>query len=100
MQFFFHHQGKAFAVVSTFSDPDSELWRSSYQTVYVCKYQGDQGLEVIEVNTICSVVAIVPFDQTQEANVAFQIGQRYFMVEKFGLDMDYSREHQEENEID
>jgi len=55
---------------------------------------------VIEVNTICSVVAMVPFDQPSEANVIFQTGHRYFMVEKFGLDMDHSREHQEENDID
>lgn len=87
-------------MVSTFSNPDDELWRSSYQTVYVCRYQGDQGLEVIDINTICSVVAIVPFDQPQGTNGAFQTGQRYFMVEKFGLDMDYSRGHQEENETD
>jgi len=100
VQFFFHHQGKAFAVISTFSNPDDELLQSSHQTVYVCRYQGDQGLEVIEVNTICSVVAMVPFDQPQESNAIFQTGQRYFMVEKFGLDMDCSREHQEENEVD
>jgi hypothetical protein len=100
VQFFFHHQGRAFAVVSTFSNPDHELLQSSHQTLYVCKYQGDQALEVIEVNTICSVVAMVPFDQLPETNTISQIGQRYFMVEKFGLDMDHSREYQEENDVD
>ena len=87
-------------MVSTFSNPDEELLQSSYQTLYVCKYQGDQALEVIEVNTICSVVAMIPFDQLLEANTISQLGWRYFMVEKFGLDMDHSREYQEENEVD
>ena len=86
-------------MVSTFSNPDHEPLQSSYQTLYVCKYQGDQAFEVIEANTICSVVAMVPFDQPLETNTIFQIGQRYFMVAKFGLDMDYSRGFQEENEI-
>ena len=77
-------------MVSTFSNPDLELLQSSYQALYVCKYQGDQSLEVIEVNTICSVIAIVPFDQSLETSTIFQVGQRYIMVEKFGLDMDHS----------
>ena len=100
MQFFFHHQERAFAVVSTFSDPDHELLQSSHQSLYVCNYQGDQALEVIEVNSIHSVIAMVPFDQLLETTTVFQIGHRYFMVEKFGLDMDHSREHHEEDGAD
>jgi len=55
---------------------------------------------VIEVNSICSVVAMVPFDRPLETNTISQIWQRYFMVEKFGLDMDHSREYQDRNEVD
>ena len=87
-------------MVSRFSNPDDGLLQSSHHTLYVCKYQGDQELEVIEVTAICSVVAMVPFDQPLEANTITQTGQRYFLVEKFGLDMDHSREHQEENGVD
>jgi hypothetical protein len=83
-------------VISTFSEPDSELLQSSYQTLHICKYQGDQALQVIEVDSIYSVVAMVPFDPQPEVNTISHIGQRYFVVEKFGLDMDYSRGDQEE----
>lgn len=87
-------------MVSTFSDPDTELLQSSYKTLYVCKYQGDQRLQVIEVDSICSVVAMIPFDSQPEANTISHIGQRYFVVEKFGLDMDHFRGDQEDTDAE
>ena len=96
MQFLFHHQTSAFAVVSTYSDPDNELLQSSHQTLYVCKYQGDQVLQIIEAHSICSVIAMIPFDLHSGSGTTSHIGHRYFVVEKFGLDMDCSREGQEE----
>lgn len=84
-------------MVSTFSNPDNELLQSSYQTLHVCKYQGDQALQVIEVDNICSVVAMIPFDQPLDTDAISQIGQRHFVLEKFGLDMDHTRENQEVN---
>jgi hypothetical protein len=100
VQFFFYHQTRAFAVVSTFSDPDNELLQNSYQTLYVCKYQGDQVLQVIEVDSICSVVAMVPFDPEPEQDTISHIGQRYFMVEKSGPDTDHTRGDQEETDVE
>ena len=96
MQFYFYHQTKAFAVVSTFSDPDNELLESSFQALHVCEYWGDQALKVIQVDTIQSVVAMIPFEPPPESDSISYIGQRHFMVEKFGLDMDELRGAQEE----
>ncbi|KAF9786834.1 hypothetical protein BJ322DRAFT_1106936 [Thelephora terrestris] len=98
VQFFFHHQTKGFAVVSIFSDPNNELLESSFQALHVCKYQGNQALQVIQVDAIHSVVAMIPFDPSPESDSISQIGQRHFMVEKFGLDMDGLRGVQDEGE--
>ena len=75
-------------MVSTFSDPDNELLESSFKALHVCKYWGDQALQVIRVDVIHSVVAMIPFDPQPESDSISHIGQRHFMVEKFGLDMD------------
>ena len=100
MQFFFYHQTSAFAVVSIYSDPDNELLQSSHQTLHVCRYQGDQVLQIIEAHSICSVIAMIPFDTYSGLDTTSHIGHRYFAVEKFGLDMDCSREGQEETNVE
>jgi hypothetical protein len=96
VQFFFYHQTKAFAVVSTFSDPDNELLEGSFQALHVCGYQGNQALQVIQVDVIHSVVAMIPFNPPPESDSTSHIGQRHFMAEKFGLDMDGLRGAREE----
>jgi hypothetical protein len=47
------------AVASVFSQPDHELLKRSYQTAYVCRYQGDEALIAIDVKEICSLVSMV-----------------------------------------
>jgi hypothetical protein len=45
----------------------------------VCHHQGDAGLRVVDVKSIASVVAMVPFGSADE--------HRYFVAEKLGLDV-------------
>lgn len=62
--------------------PDEYLLRSTYDTLCVCGYQGDDAIVVIDVKSILSVVAMVPFP--------FVVGGRsnqFFMIEKIGLDV-------------
>jgi len=48
----------------------------------VCRYQGEEVLRVIDVKSILSVVAMVPFDFLID-----NYGDQYFMIEKVGLDV-------------
>lgn len=72
---------KALALVSIYSAPDEYLLRHSHSTLLVCRYQSEV-LFVIDVKSILSVVAMVPFP--------FIVGGRdnqHFVIEKFGLDV-------------
>ena len=48
------------ALGSLFSPPDDDLLQRSFGTVYVCHYQGDDALEVIDVKKFDSVVSMFP----------------------------------------
>ena len=51
-------------------------------TLAVCRYQGEEVLVVIDIKSILSVVAMIPFN--------FLIDNRsdqYFMIEQVGLDI-------------
>jgi hypothetical protein len=65
------------AVVVPFGPPDQDLLKLSSYTVYSCQPQ--DAVIVVDVKKILSVVAMLPH----------QIGgeQRYFLVEKPGLDL-------------
>jgi hypothetical protein len=64
--------------MSTYSPPDLELLRYSYETIWACRYQGAEGLCVVDVRDIHSVVAVVPLPR--QMNV-------FFVAEKLGLDI-------------
>lgn len=73
---------EALAVVSLYSPPDEYLLHLTYDTLCVCGYQGEDALTVINVKSILSVVAMVPFP--------FVVGGRnnqFFMIEQIGLDV-------------
>ncbi|KDQ51981.1 hypothetical protein JAAARDRAFT_73289 [Jaapia argillacea MUCL 33604] len=74
---------KTLALVSLYSPPDSDLLTASSNTVWSCKYQGDDALRVVDVSTIESVVAIVPHSARQGSDLA----DCFFVVEKPGLDI-------------
>ena len=78
----FGDESRALALVSLYSPPDNYLLQLSSDTLVVCRYQGEEALIVIDVKSILSVVAMVPFP--------FTLGGRdnqYFMIEKIGLDV-------------
>jgi hypothetical protein len=65
-------------MVSLYSEPDPTLYRKSYGALRVCHHQGDAGLRVVNVKSITSIVAMVPFSAADE--------NQYFVAEKLGLD--------------
>ncbi|KAI0070682.1 hypothetical protein K474DRAFT_1713123 [Panus rudis PR-1116 ss-1] len=80
------------AMVSLFSDYDEALFKESYNTLLVCRYQGDSALQVIDAQQIAAVVAMMPLpltteelSQGQEADFAC----RFYVAEKPGLDVAY-----------
>jgi hypothetical protein len=73
---------RAFALVSLYSPPNEYLLRFSHSTLVACRYQGEAILEVINVKSILSVVAMVPFRYAVDG-----LNNYYFMIEKIGLDV-------------
>ena len=64
--------------------PHSELLHISSNTLYSCKYKGDNALRFIDAKMIQAVVAMVPHTPTighQEPS------ERFFLVEKPGFDV-------------
>jgi hypothetical protein len=72
------------ALVSLFSEPDPDLLRLSVNTLWLCKYQGDLALQFVDIKCIQAVVAIVPHAPAINGQ---QAQERFFLVEKPGLDV-------------
>jgi hypothetical protein len=70
------------ALVSLYSLPHRELLEHSYHTLLSCAYEGDAHLQVVDIKSIMSVVAMVPHLPFPEDPLP-----RYFVVEKPGLDV-------------
>ncbi|KAF7371937.1 hypothetical protein MVEN_00051600 [Mycena venus] len=70
----------ALALVDWYSEPCPNLLEHSYGTLWSCGYEPGKHLAVIPVQSILSVVAMIPHNVGEEA-------LRYFLVEKPGLDM-------------
>ena len=71
------------AMVSLYSRPDNDLLESSYHTLLLCSYMGDISLCVIDVKSVMSVVGMAPHQPFPGALPV----DRYFVVEKRGLDL-------------
>ncbi|TFY51304.1 hypothetical protein EVG20_g11063 [Dentipellis fragilis] len=89
VQFYFRFtidggQEKNLAMVSLFGSPDPNLLELSSQAVWSCTYGGEQNMLVIDIKSIQSVVAMVP--HTSDPTWV----DRYFVVEKMGLEIAYS----------
>ncbi|KAJ6468529.1 hypothetical protein C8R47DRAFT_1078323 [Mycena vitilis] len=80
IQFFFQAEVEeeilTLALIDPYSAPDHDLLEASYKTLWVCEQLDDTDLEVVEVNSISSVVGMVPFDE-----------DRVFVVHKMGLEI-------------
>jgi hypothetical protein len=74
------------AVVSVFSPPDADLIGLSNQTFLSCKYLGDEGLQVIDITSIKSVIAMIPHHPTLPSGI---VEDRFFVVERPGLDISH-----------
>lgn len=74
-------------MLSIFSDPDQELLRKSSQTVYECHYRGQEVLQVVEFNSILSVVGMVPCFQVMPDGVIVVPENLYFLVEQPSLEV-------------
>jgi hypothetical protein len=86
--FYIHiqHEGRemALALVSPYSKPDPTILRRSMNTLWSCKHQEDSVLKFIEVKTIQAIVAMIPH---KPAIIGQQTEERFFLVEKPGLDV-------------
>jgi hypothetical protein len=75
-------KNKTYALVSKYSPPHAEILKKSYNTYLSCTHGRIENMEIIPVERILSVVSIIPhklFENDSE--------QRYFVVEKPGLDI-------------
>jgi hypothetical protein len=66
-----------YALVSVWSDPDLDMLRASFNTVYSCAYTGQLNLQVIDAKMIISVVAMVPMKPRDGDQ-----SSRFFLLEK------------------
>ncbi|KAF8871855.1 hypothetical protein BD779DRAFT_1613874 [Infundibulicybe gibba] len=71
---------KPLALVSLYSPPDMELLHQSHDTVWACRYQGMGSLHIIDVQSILSVVGMIPMPHHPVPNTRF-------VAEKLGLDV-------------
>ena len=78
----FRGVSKVLAVVSLYSLPDEYLLQLMWDTLYVCGHPGEDAVVVIDVKSILSVIAIVPFPF-----VIRDHSNQYFMIEQVGLDV-------------
>jgi hypothetical protein len=88
------------ALVSIYSNPNQDLLRTSYQTIYACSHQGNAALQVIDIKSIISVVALVPFFVVNPDGTIEQPEDEFFLVEKPGLDVATLIGEEEEEEYD
>lgn len=72
------------ALVSLYSRPDETLLSLSVNTLWSCEYQGDDALMFIDVKIIQAVVAMIPH---RVELPGFPPSERFFLVEKPGLDV-------------
>ncbi len=83
MQYYFRvtiaEEIRTCALVSEYSAPHAELYKTSSHALAVSKYLGQDGLAVIFAKSILSVVAMVPYPHG-----GVGAGEWHFLVEKMG----------------
>jgi hypothetical protein len=82
VQYFFqaniHGDTRTLALVSTYSPPDPALLQHSYKTIWATQYLEGEGLEIINVRSILSVVCISPLPSRDGF---------FYVSEKLGLEV-------------
>jgi hypothetical protein len=85
------------ALISVYSPPDAELLKFSHGTLWSCTHEGNDGLQIINVKTIKAVVAMIPHRPTLPSGIT---KDRFFMVEKAGLDVTLTGIEVKENQLE
>ena len=77
---------QAFAMITTYSNPDPELLSQSHNTLWVSRCLNTCGLRIVDAKSIASVVAMVPFVLREDEKSSPHLFNRYngcvCMVEK------------------
>ncbi|GJE88558.1 hypothetical protein PsYK624_046410 [Phanerochaete sordida] len=83
VQYYFRKRDSAYAMVKMYGTRDEAMFQKSYETIWLC--QRLEELSVINVSSILSVVAMVPW--LQENGKLGSYDGPVFVVEKIGLDV-------------
>ena len=78
-------EDRGLALVSIFAEPDPTLLSASHGTLNVCHYQGYNDLHVVDVRSIQSLIAMVPFPTTPDEAAQNKYAESYYIVEKLFL---------------
>ena len=78
----FEGEIQVFTLVALYSPPNQYLLRYSHGTLIACRYQGEETPVVVDVKSIVSVVAMVPFQYNIDS-----LDNYYFVIEKIGLEV-------------
>ena len=81
---------KGLALVSVYGQPDPDLLHDSSQALWVSIYHGDEALKVIDIKSISTCVAMIPFTKPPDSC--------FFVCEKMGLEVAYLADTQEDAE--
>ena len=85
VQFFFRAeiegQMHGLALISKYGPPDAELLHQSSNALWVSQYQGNEQLKVINIKSIATCIAMIPFMDPPDG--------RFFVCEKMGLEIGY-----------
>jgi len=81
---------KGLALVSVYGQPDPDLLHDSSQALWVLTYHGNDALKVIDIKSISTCVAMIPFTKPPDG--------RFFVCKKMGLEVAYLADTQEDSE--
>jgi hypothetical protein len=78
-QMIINNEVRSLALVSIYSPPDWDILSESYNTLWACMYQGDEGLKVVDVKSITAFILMPPLPGGPDGT--------FFVLEKPGLDV-------------
>ncbi len=73
------------AMIYLYSDPLPDLLQDSFETLRVCKYLGSHSIAVVDVRTIQSLVAMIPFPLSEQEAPDTRLLNTFFVGEKLAL---------------
>ena len=71
------------AAVKLFVPPDPNLLRDLFETLWVCRFPGDEGIVIINAICITDIVGMVSFYQSGEEGDS--VAEKFFALEKITL---------------